>query len=149
MDEPLKAILRGRKLKKILRMRYSGLRKKYGLTQLDVELLQYFDQNPGAAASDVIRELDLNKGNVSTAMFKLFRDGMVDGEPNDHDRRIIEYRLKEKGSRIIREADKIREDFVESLFQDVTEEEKEVLHDIAVKVLNNLKRIDQEMGKES
>ena len=130
-----------RKLKKILRTRYSDLRKKYEITQLDIELLQYFDQNPDTSASDVIRDLDLNKGNVSTALFKLFRNGLVDGESNDHDRRIIEYHLREKGKAIIRETDAIRDQLLEQLFRGVSEEEKEVLGKIAVKVCNNLTQL--------
>ena len=142
MDARIGAVLRGRKLKKILRTQYSDLRKKYDITQLDIELLQYFSENPGAAASDVIRDLDLNKGNVSTALFKLFRNGLVDGEPNDHDRRIIEYRLREKGKKIIRETDGIQEKLLEQVFRGVTEQEKDIMKQIADKVCRNLMELE-------
>lgn len=142
MDERIGAVLRGRRLKRILRIRYSGLRKKYGITQMDVELLQYFSQNPGSAAIDVIRELDFNKGNVSTALFKMIQEGLVAGEPSEKDRRVIQYHLKEKGETIIREADEIRKQFLCSLFQGLTDEEKEVLQHIAVKVCDNLEYLE-------
>lgn len=138
VNDQVYAFLMGRRLKKTLRDRYGRLRKRYGITQLDIELLLYFDQKPGALASDVIRDLDLNKGNVSTALFGLYRNGLVDGKENDNDRRVVEYYLKEKGKRLVKEAKSIRDEVMDSLLQGVSEKELAVLEEIAAKALLNL-----------
>ena len=138
MNDQVYAFLMGRRLKKILRARYSKLRQRYDITQLDIELLQYFDQNPGAMASDVIRDLDLNKGNVSTALFGLYRDGMIDGRENENDRRVVEYQLKDKGKRIVKETEEIRDEVMDSLFEGISKQELSVLEHIAKTAGSNL-----------
>ena len=138
MDDQVYAFLMGRRLKKILRARYGRLRQQYGITQLDIELLQYFGQNPGSMASDVIRDLDLNKGNVSTALFGLYRDGMVDGRENDNDRRVVEYYLKDAGKRIVKEAEEIRDEVMDGLFEGISKQELSVLENIAKTAASNL-----------
>lgn len=143
MNDQVYAFLMGRRLKKILRDRYGRLRKRYKITQLDIELLLYFDQHPGAMASDVIRELDLNKGNVSTALFGLYRDGLVDGRENDNDRRVVEYYLKESGRKIAEEAKTVRNEVMDSLFQGVTKQELTVLEDIIQKAFQNLDELSK------
>ena len=138
MNEQVYAFLMGKRLKKVLRARYGRLRKRYGITQLDIELLLYFEEHPGALASDVIQYLDLNKGNVSTALFSLYRDGLVDGRENDNDRRVVQYYLKEKGKKIVKEAQAVRDDVMNHLFQGMTKQELSVLESIAEKTFRNL-----------
>lgn len=145
MDDQVYAFLMGRRLKKILRARYGRLRKRYSITQLDIELLLYFDQYPGAMASDAIRDLDLNKGNVSMALFGLYRDGLVDGKENAGDHRVVEYYLKEKGKRIVSEARQIRDEVMDSLLAGITKQDLSVLESIAKKAGSNL----SEMRKQS
>ena len=94
-------------------------------------------------ASDVIRELDLNKGNVSTALFGLYRDGLVDGRENDNDRRVVEYYLKESGRKIAEEAKTVRNEVMDSLFQGVTKQELTVLEDIIQKAFQNLDELSK------
>lgn len=141
MNQQIRSLLRGRKLKKLLREQYSPIRKKYGITQLDIELLQYFDEHPGSAASDVIRELQLNKGNVSTALLHLFQEGYVDGESRAKDRRVVEYKLKPKGRKVIRETEVIRRQLLDTLFEGLNDKEWEVLGVVAEKVINNLEQL--------
>ena len=138
MDDQVYAFLMGRRLKKILRVRYEKLRKRYGVTQLDLELLLYFDQNPGAMASDVIRDLDLNKGNVSTALFGLYRDGLVDGKENDSDRRVVEYYIREKGKRIVGEAQQVRDEVMDCLLKGITRRDLSVLENLAKTACSNM-----------
>jgi len=138
MDQKVYTLFMGRRLKKTLRSGYRRIRQRYGLTQLDIELLQYFEEHPGAMATDAICDLDLNKGNVSTALFGLYRNGLIDGRSSDSDQRVVQYHLKEKGKKIIRETNEIQDDIMGQLMQGITKQEETALEGIAAKILANL-----------
>ena len=51
MADNLDIVLRGRKLKRISDIAFGELRKKYGIKQLEVEILIYLSRNPESSAS--------------------------------------------------------------------------------------------------
>ena len=59
MSDNLDIILRGRKIKRISDIAFGELRRKYGLKQLEVEILIYLSRNPGASASTFIKQMGL------------------------------------------------------------------------------------------
>ena len=77
MADNLDIVLRGRKLKRISDIAFGELRRKYGLKQLEVEILIYLSRNPEASASTFIKEMGLNKGQVSVAMDNLSSGGFL------------------------------------------------------------------------
>lgn len=142
MNGQIDGLLRGRKFKKIVKTSFESLREKYGIRQIDVEILMYFDKEPAAAASDVHRVLDLNKGQISTSLYDLCNKGFLISCPNQDDRRFVQYKMTEKGKEFLCESKEIREKLFRKLFDGVTPEEMDTLRNIVGKMGRNIETMN-------
>ncbi len=138
VEEYVEALLFGRKLKRAMNSCYGDIRHKYALKQIEIEVLLYYSKYPKAAASDVCRNLDLNKGYVSAALFELCQRGYMASNQNMENRRFVCYSITEIGQQVIDEAKKIQEDVLDRLFSDLTEDELEFLKYTAEKINRNI-----------
>lgn len=97
------ACIYARKIKRVFESRLKDLRDKYDLKMIDVEILMYFSENTGKTASDLHRELDLNKGQVSRAIDGLRKLNMLVEFENPEDRRYLRYELADTGKSVVSE----------------------------------------------
>lgn len=97
------ACIYGRKMKKMMDNRLKPLRDKYNIKMIDIEILLYFYEYKDRSASDLYRELGLNKGQVSTGIDNLCKQGMLAAYTNPEDRRYQWYELLEKGKLVTSE----------------------------------------------
>lgn len=95
------ACIYGRKIKKIFDNCLKEIRKKYDIKMIDVEILLYYSENRGKTASDLYRELGLNKGQVSISIDSLCKRSMLVEYVNPSDRRYLKYELSEKGKKVV------------------------------------------------
>ena len=82
-------LLRGRQFKRLTEHRFSSLRKKYGLKQIELEIIAFMSKNSGVVTSTDIRSMMmLNKGQISQAMDTLCQRGYLRSGSDQDDRSV-------------------------------------------------------------
>jgi len=136
----LDVLLRGRKFKKMIEQIYRNLRVQYDLKQVEVEVLLYLGLMPDISSTELARELALQKGHVSVAMFALCEKGYLRSEQSRKDRRMVHFHITEKGEKVRREIEQIKHKVNEQILKDFTEEEVATLESLTRKLLNNVEQ---------
>ena len=142
MADNLDIVLRGRKLKRISDIAFSELRRKYGLKQLEVEILIYLSRNPGASASTFIKEMGLNKGQVSVAMDNLSSGGFITLKRDNKDHRYSHASVTEKALPVLEEAEKLKVMYEIMIFSGISPEDAFSFWNVSKKMMANLEKID-------
>ncbi len=142
MSDNLDIILRGRKIKRISDLAFGELRRKYGLKQLEVEILIYLSRNPESSASTFIKEMGLNKGQVSVAMDNLSFGGFITLKRDNTDHRYCHASITEKTLPVLEEAEKIKVLYEKMIFSGISPEDAFSFWKVSEKMLANLEKID-------
>ena len=99
--EQIDACIYGRKIKRIFDNCLKSIREQYDIRMIDVEILLYFYENKDKTASDLYRELGLNKGQVSTGIDRLCKKKMLLEYENSKDRRYLQYEIQPLGLQVV------------------------------------------------
>ena len=142
MADNLDIVLRGRKLKRISDIAFGELRRKYGLKQLEVEILIYLSRNPEASASTFIEEMGLNKGQVSVAMDNLSSGGFITLKRDNKDHRYSHASVTEKALPLLEEAEKLKVMYEIMIFSGISPEDAFSFWNVSKKMMANLEKID-------
>ena len=142
MSDNLDIILRGRKIKRISDIAFGELRKKYGIKQLEVEILIYLSRNPESSASTFIKEMGLNKGQVSVAMDNLSSGGFITLKRDNKDHRYSHASITEKTLPVLEEAEKIKVLYEKMIFSGISPEDAFSFWNVSKKMMANLEKID-------
>ena len=142
MIENIDMILRGRKMKKLIERKFIGIRKKYDLRQVEIEVLLYLKKYPDANSSDIYRYLLINKGHVSQSMDNLCKKGFVTSVQDVNDRRYVTFIITPLGNTVIEESIELRKSMMQQLFVGISAEEIEMMRTISAKLWNNIDRIE-------
>ena len=134
-------LLRGRKVKKVFDNIYREIRKRYGLKQVEVDVLVYQAAFPEKPASQIAKDLFIPKGHISLATDGLCKKGFMIAERDDHDRRFIRLSLTDQGKEIVKDIEKIRVKVEEILLKDISDSEREAFEAVAAKLLSNADEI--------
>ena len=141
MSDNLDIVLRGRILKRISDLAFGEIRKKNGLRQLEVEILIYLSRNPESTASTFIREMGLNKGQVSVAMDSLSSGGFIELERDSRDHRYSHASVTEKALPVLDDAERIKALYEKMVFSGISPEEASSFWNVLEKIMANLKKI--------
>jgi len=118
------ALLRGRMFKKVVERRCSGVCAKYGLKQLDAEVLFYMSNRNGSITStEICRDLIANKGQVSQTMDALCRKGYILAAEDASDRRFIRFTLTGQSQEAVTELRTVRDRLRDDIFSSIPEAE--------------------------
>lgn len=142
MSENIDMILRGRKMKKLIERKFVGIRKKYDLRQIEIEVLLYLNKYPNANSSDIYRQLLINKGHVSQSMDNLCKKGFVTSVQDVNDRRYVTFIITPLGNTVIEESIELRKSMMQQLFVGISAEEIEMMRTISAKLCDNIDRIE-------
>jgi len=98
-------------------------------------VLTVIDASPGASQNDLCDELDLDRSTIADLVSRLERNGMIERERDDADRRRNRLRLSEQGRQTLDEL-RPRAERVEQVLTDSLEpDERRALRALLVKVL--------------
>ena len=141
MDRSVELLLHGFQYKKMLESIMNPIQEKYGLRKVDIEVLNYLSHcEERNTARDIIRETMLNKGHISQSVDRLQKMNMLAQIPDQEDRRYVHLAPTENAKAL---GEEIREAWAtlhQKIFEGVTEEEIEVLKNVANKIRNNLEK---------
>ena len=137
-NDRIDVLLRGRKIKKLTDSIYNGLRKEYGLKQVEIDVLLYKYLLPDKVASDIAKELCIPKGHVSLAMDGLMDKKYIKSKRDEEDRRFVRFTITKKGMKVAEELNKIKNFVNDRLLEGMTEEDIDAFDRISTKLLANV-----------
>ncbi len=138
-------LLRGRKMKKMIDDMYRDLRNKYGLKQIEVDVLMYKAKYPDKVSSEIANDMFIPKGHVSLAMSGLTEKGYLEGTRDPHDRRVVRFSITRKGNEIVKIMREIKNDFNNRLLEGLTEKEINEFVTLCGRLLDNADKIVEEI----
>jgi len=146
MDTQIEVLLHGTRYKQLLENRILAIREKYELRKVDIEVLYYLsrcgDKN---TSTDIKAGSMLTKSHISQSVDYLQKRGLLELIPDENDRRCVHLAMTEQAHQIVKEIGEVWADLYRIIFAGVTEEEKQQLHQIAVKICANMKDALQHM----
>ena len=115
--------------------------EKFSLTQMEYDILMFLHNHPQFnTAADIVRIRKATKSHVSTTLKTLEDNGLVRKIQSPDNKKRIEIELLEPAKKVIQEGLNVKTEFVNNLFQGLTEEEMRMWQSIFVKVCNNAEK---------
>jgi DNA-binding MarR family transcriptional regulator len=108
------------------------------VTRVQWMLVRHLQRNGACTIGELAKTLDVRSSTMSQMVDRLEKNGIVYRSSNQKDARITTVALSEKGTKIIREREKL---WVESLvqpFQSFSDEEKETLLQLMEKLVGHI-----------
>ena len=135
----------GMKMRKLLDKKSEVLSQKYGVRNVELEILLFLYHSPcGDTAKDIVEEKNLSKAHISKSVDNLRAKGFVVLTEDENDRRKRHIELTQKAEEAAKEMLEIHNECKRIIMRYVTEEEKEVMNRVMEKMLASL---DEELQK--
>jgi len=106
---------------------YAG---RFNLSRQEWRVLAVLGEREGLSAKEIAQDSTLDKTQVSRATATLLKDGLIEREEDNHDRRHLRHKLSRKGQGIYREIVPLvlaREEYILSALSDQEADELERL----------------------
>lgn len=135
----------GMKMRKLLDKKSEALAQKYGVRNVELEILLFLYHSPcGDTAKDIVEKKNLSKAHISKSVDNLRAKGFVVLTEDENDRRKRHIELTQKAEEAAKEMLEIHNECKQVIMRYVTEEEKEVMNRVMEKMLASL---DEELQK--
>lgn len=111
---------------------------QYELTQMEYDILMFLYNNPQyKTAADIVKVRKSTKSHVSSSLKLLEDKGFVERKQSEDNKKHIEIILLDSAQEIIRAGLNVQEEFVQNMFQGLTEEEMVICRYVFSKICNN------------
>ena len=135
----------GMKMRKLLEKKSKVLVQKYGVRNVELEILLFLYHSPcGDTAKDIVEQKNLSKAHISKSVDNLRAKGFVVLTEDDNDRRKRHIELTQKAEEAAKEMLEVHNDCKRIIMRYVTEEEKAVMDRMMQKMLRSLNEEIQE-----
>lgn len=139
-NNTLEIIFNSRQFKKLYEKKCCQISEKYGLTTLEIEILLFFANNKQYdTAKDIVDLKYFSKSHVSQAISSLIDSGYMMGKPNKLDRRCVHLTVTDQAEQVIKEANEMRKELIDILYEDISLEERKVMDTVVKKIAYNMK----------
>lgn len=139
MEQEIEVLMQGYQFRKFYEKKFEFFMDRYDLRKIDVEILTYLHFCGERNTASDIQKLGLfTKGHISQSLERLSQAQLVHTEHDSHDRRIVHISIGENAVPIVQEARQLKWEIFEQVFRGITDEEREVLNEVARKVWNNI-----------
>lgn len=138
MDTEFETLLYGQQFKKLYEKMSNLITDKYGLHKVEIEILLFLKKGKGDTARDIAENKFFSKAHISHAIDNLVECGYLVGQPDRKDRRCIHLILTEEAEPVCGEILKMRERMMSAIFMDITEEERQIMGQVAKKIARNI-----------
>lgn len=133
----------GQQYKKFQEAYYSAILEKYSLSLIDVRVLLFLSEPGGYdTARDIVKVHGIAKSYVSKSIDKLIEKGFLEGKHIQEDRRYVHLAIKEEAFPVIDAMRERRNKMLERLFRGVSDEQLELLGEIARKINANITEME-------
>jgi DNA-binding MarR family transcriptional regulator len=126
--------------RQIRRASHQAIREKGGLFHRQAYLLHLVAENGGANQRDLAEQMDVRPSSMTEMLMKLEQTGFIARNPDLQDQRAMRICLTDMGKREVEQLIAINDDFADSLFNTLSEEEKMQMLTIIEKLCLCLKK---------
>ena len=124
---------------------FEEVQEKYGMTQMEINLLLQLANNPQIdTAAQLVKSGKLSKSQVSTAVEHLATAGYLDRQL---DGRRIHLQLNPAALAVVEEGRRRQQIFAEAVFAGITPEERAILNDLMVRIVENTRIAEEKFCK--
>lgn len=115
--------------------------KKYSkMTTNDMHVIEAIGPGEGKTMSTVAKALNVTLGTLTISVNSLVKKGYVDRARSEKDRRVVLVSLTKEGLQAYRHHQKFHDDMIQSVVDNLEDDEREVLH----RALDKLNRFFKE-----
>jgi len=127
-----KIILTIFKLDNMLRRMGNRIAGVLGATQQQWAVLDIlYEAGPGGIPlSELGKQLDVTKGNITGLIDRMERDGLAKRKDDPRDRRVIRANITAKGKKVLRDIQPVKDQWGSRVFDGFTVREKKELHEL-------------------
>ena len=130
---------RSQGLRKLYGNLCAPLLARYGLTQLELDIILFLANNPEYdTARDIVEKRHLAKSHVSVGIDTLAGQGLLERFTREGNRKTIHLRLTEKAGPIVEEGREIQRQYGELLFAGFSKEDRRRLFTLLNRVAENV-----------
>jgi len=142
MDD--KIILTIFKLDNMLRRMGNRIAGVLGATQQQWAVLDILnDAGPGGMPlSELGKQLDVTKGNITGLVDRMERDGLAKRKDDPRDRRVIRANITAKGKKVLRDIQPVKDQWGERLFAGFTSREKKELNELLLRLMDQVNELE-------
>lgn len=141
MEKQVENLLHGGQYKQLMESRILDIREKYGLRKVDIQVLYYLSQcGKRDTSKDICADTQITKGHISQSVDRMHKMNLLTFIPDEKDRRCVHFALTMQVDAVVHEIQRIWLDLHKTIFEGVTEEEKQVLVNVAAKIGRNVEK---------
>lgn len=140
MDNDFEILLNGQQFKRLYEKMSNLITERYGLHKIEIEILLFLRGGKYDTARDIAENKFFSKAHISQAIENLTEWGYIRGQADEQDRRCIHLHLTEEAQPVCEELLKLRQRLGDIMYQDITEEEKEIVLKVAKKIAGNINK---------
>lgn len=119
---------------------FDDIIKEEKLTQTEVDVLAFLANNPEyKRAQDIVEIRRITKAQASIAVDKLVKRGLIRREIDENNRRCHLLYTEKKADNIIKKIKAQQKLFDEQAYQNMSQDEISLYHQLLMKVYNNIK----------
>lgn len=141
-----------RKTGKLIENKFNEVRKECGLKSIDIQILYYIywtekyfpEKKSGIHLADICGSMKINKGQVSTSLGSLEKDGYLKSTVSKSDKRITYFKLQKKGRTVCECCEKKIELLGNNVKDKATDEEIETFKKVFVICLESIGNVIME-----
>lgn len=146
MYQEYEILILGKQLKTLLEKKSLPIMQKYDLRKVELDILSFLAYHrDGDTAKDIMLTKHISKAHISKSLDNLKQRGYIRLEEDIEDHRRVHIFLTANAEPVLQTFLEVRQECKVLLFQNISQIEKDSLHEILKKVQKN---IDIELGKE-
>ena len=128
----------------------SGICDRYGLTQMEYDILMFLHNNPQLnTAAEIVKVRKSTKSHVSTSLKSLENNGLIRRIQSEDNKKHIEIVLLDKAEIIVKAGINAQKQFAKDVLSGLTEEEKHMCIDVFDKICNNAEKYLKEYKEQN
>jgi len=108
------------------------------LSKTEIFSILYLDKRKEITMTELVEYINVPMSTATGIVDRLVRKGYIARERSETDRRIVVLRLTDEGLRLIQNLKKLIYKYLDMILTDLTDEEKQFLARIALKIVHNL-----------
>lgn len=138
----MEGFLNGQQIKKLIDKAFEPLMKKYDLKRIELEVLFFLNTYETLdTAKDIVNYKCLSKAHVSKAIEDLSRKHYLAACSCEQDRRCVHLSVTEQAAPIMGEMELIWTNLEHQIYDNISDNERQLLKDIMNKIHHNISRI--------
>lgn len=106
--------------------------------------LMYIARNGVCTQNSIAEAMEISAAAVAVSLKKLEKGGYVEKRSSQSDGRSNWIALTEKGEDVVKQSTHMFEQVDKKMFESLTEEEQQALHEIMERIIDNLKSMEEE-----